>query len=239
MGLDGFVPCNCFPNRLRTPPPCPIDWLHWTDGHLELLPEHDSDSLWHRLQKWSESACPHRGFRRIWQRVGNWTGIALFLESIEAQDFPILKRLEGQLEWPLAAQGLQEIARFRQLPRLNEATELMLGDQILHSYTAYNEGIFLLHPKAGLNAGVDPNGFFLISRETGQEVFRARKFQHLGHSFRNLEDGTTFETPLDFEKGQMEVRNRAHTPADFEYLVEALTALYSAAVEVRRTLYWT
>lgn len=238
MGLDGFVPCNCFPDQLRTSPPCPLDWLHWDEGYLGPKPEHDSDKLWHQVQKWAESACPHRGFHKISERVANGTGLALFLEAIQNHDFPVLKLLDGQLEWPQAAQGLQEIERFRQLPKLAERTDLFQGETLINSYTAYNEGVFLLYPSVGLNAGVDPHGFFLHCRQTHQEVFRALRFEHRGQTFRNLDDGTSFDTPMEFETGLMEVRTRASTPADFELTVHSLEALYRAAVEMQRPIYW-
>ncbi|MBX3170352.1 MAG: hypothetical protein KF760_23300 [Candidatus Eremiobacteraeota bacterium] len=239
MGLDAFVPCNCFPESLRRPPPCPLEWLEWDEGHLGLKPEHDQGALWHRVHEWSQSACPHRGFTLIWERVDNWTGVALFLEAMEEHDFPVLKSLDGQLEWPQAAQGLREIERFRQLPRLNETTELLLGDEVVNCYAAYRQGVFLLDPRSGLNAGIDPNGFFLQCRQTHQELFRAIKFEHQGERFRNLDTQTTFETTLQFETGVMEVRTRISKPADFELIVASLEALYRASVEMQRPVYWT
>ncbi len=239
MGLDAFVPCNCFPDKLRTPPPCPLEWLEWDEGHLGLKTEHDDDRLWHLIQKWAEIACPHRGFMRIWDRVDNWSGVALFLEAIEHHDFPVLKSLEGQLEWPQAAEGLKEVERFRQLPSLAETTDLLRGDQVINSYVAHHQGVFLLEPKSGLNAGVDPNGFFLQCRQTHQEVFRAKSFEHKNQTFRNLEDNSSFDTPLEFETGTFEVRTRLSQPKDFELVVNTLEALYQASVEMQRPVYWT
>ena len=238
MGLDGFVRCNCFPDQLSSPPPCPLEWLHWDDGYLSPKPEHDSDSLWHRIQQWAESACPHRSFKRISERVDNWTGVALFLEAIENHDFPNLKRLDGQLEWQQAAEALKEIERFRQLTSLAESTDLFQGDRLINSYVAHHDGVFLLDPKAQLNAGVDPQGFFLQCRQTGKEVFRALKFEHQGHTFRNLEDGSHYDTPLEFETGLMDVRTRASTPADFELTVQSLESLYKGSVEMRQPVHW-
>lgn len=239
MGLDAFVPCNCFPDRLVSPPPCPVEWLEWDEGRLGIKSEHDQGDLWKRVEDWAETACPHRGFMRIWERVANGTGLALFLEALENRYFPVLQSLDGQLEWLQSAEGLKEIERFRLLPSLAESTDLLQGERVINSYAAYRQGVFLLNPKAGLNAGVDPNGFFLQCRQTHQEVFRAMKFEHQHRTFRNLEDDATFETPLEFETGLLEVRTRVTTPADFDGILHSLEALYTASVEMQRPVYWT
>ena len=238
MGTDAFVPCNCYPDKASTPP-CPPDWLEWEEGRLYLKEEHKDNRDWRQVEDWKQRACPHPCFQFVWERVANGTGISLFLDALEGHDFRLLHRLGGELAPELAQQALQEIARFRQLPSLGQTTELLRGDEEINTYVADRRGIFLLNPTAQLNAGVDPHGFFLQCRQTHAEVFRAHRFEHHGHTFRNLDNGQSYDTPLEFKDGLMEVKTRTTKPEDFEGMIASLEALYQASVAMQRPVYFT
>lgn len=236
MGLDAFVPCNCYPDRAAAPP-CPTDWLEWEEGRLYLKEEHKDNRVWRQVEDWKQRACTHPGFSKHRERVANGTGMSLFLEAL-TDEFPLLHCLGGALEPERAQQALQEIARFRQLPDLSQTTKLLRGEEEINCYVANRRGLFLLHPSTQLNAGVDPDGFFLECRQTRQEVFRAHRFEHRGHTFRNLDHGHIYHTPLEFPEGLMEVKTRTTKPEDFEHVLTSLEALYRASVEMQRPVYF-
>lgn len=248
MGLDGFVRCNCFPDHLRTPPPCPVEWLSWEENSLVLLPERDTADLWLELDGWAGSACPHPDFRVVGVRVGNRPTLAFLRDTLaELGGYPILAGLprcnEGQLPWQKAGLGLEELSRFRQLDGFGVIHELMGPAGRVRVCVPSYGGIFCWSGPDGVNAGIDGEGLFLLDRRTQGCIFRARRCEQVESAngrtlWRNLDTEETCETDFKIEDNPLWTQTRVVTPNEFAPTLDALDKLFKAAVQVRQPVQW-
>lgn len=191
MGLDAFVQCSCWREGKTTPPPFPRDLLaEDEEGNLGLAAPHDDDfKLYTAFRRWRESACAHPHFKLIDEHVSNWGGYRVFQGALgEAgwERFPIL-RAElpegngGQVRAELSRGALAELRSFREIADLGESVFLINGEtgDALYEYIAAYEGVFAWGGKAGVELGVDADGFFIRKARAGREtppLFRSRQF---------------------------------------------------------------
>jgi hypothetical protein len=191
MGLDAFVCCTCYREGRATPPPFPADLLEFDEtGEPELAVPWDDEheELHNRFWDWLETCCPHKDMHYESVRVSNWGGYRSFQQALGRagwERFPTL-RAElpesngGIMSAEAAARALQDLAVFNGLPQVGDAWYLVDGDtgDVVHEYIAGYEGRFLLGGASGVDLGVDPGGFFLVSRsDPPRELFRAMRFE--------------------------------------------------------------
>lgn len=134
MGLDAFVPCNCFEKGLLSKPPEPFqkeDVYRDEDGYIasRTLDRHRRElgydafrSRYGRLddlfEEWADHACEHEYGEYFAERVSNWAGTRRFESVVEelggASRYPALSRLipeanGGAYPAELAPQAIEEI----------------------------------------------------------------------------------------------------------------------------------
>lgn len=113
MGLDAFVPCNCFEKGRLPKPPDPLeadDLFRDEDGCIsshKLVKEYkrlgyqeyrarygDIENL---LNNWAERSCEHEDGEYFSESVSNWSGVARFESVVEelggSERYPILSNL--------------------------------------------------------------------------------------------------------------------------------------------------
>lgn len=110
MGLDASVRCRCFEEGKLKPDPVPVEDLYIDEeGYLasrKLDDVHERFSYRQYLARygeldeafnsWLESPCEHDWGEICSERVGNWSGCAMFdeyCEEIGAEKLPILSRI--------------------------------------------------------------------------------------------------------------------------------------------------
>ena len=113
MGLDAFVPCNCFEKGKLPKPPDPFsaeDLFRDEDGFIssrKLAEECERlgyqefnarfGALSRLLEEWAEHACEHEDGEYLDERVSNWAGVAQFEDIVEElggrERYPILSNL--------------------------------------------------------------------------------------------------------------------------------------------------
>lgn len=194
MGLDAYVPCNCYRLGLTTPPPVPVA-LDEETGQPELVAEGDGKAAraaWRAFEAWRERACAHPRFDEVSERIGNWAGVRRFQEALRALGTEHFRVLLGEIPDnnggatppPAARDALDEIARFRsRVSRLPQVAVLVDedADRELHTYIAVYGGEFLF--SGAWRVGVDPDGLFV--RDADHEVFRARRVDQTVDQWRD------------------------------------------------------
>jgi hypothetical protein len=263
MGLDAFVSCRCWRDGLAAPPPVAPELIGVDDdGFLGLLV--DDDDLWHVVDAWVASACPHRDMRLISRHVANWPGLRLFqaaLRSAGEERFPtLLAELPagngGTMPPDAAARALDDLTRFSSLADVGTETVLVdadTGDVINTGVPAY-DGVFMLGP--GYRAAILPDGFVIRDddREASRTLFHARRFRQAPGPDRTVEFvaeepagaaavtvamppvGGSDERPPPH---RLRVEVRRQRPDRHAPVVDALADLCRAAVATGNPVVWT
>jgi outer membrane protein assembly factor BamB len=219
VGLDAYVPCRC-----RHTPDC----VH-EDGDL------------------------------VAERIANWAGLRRFRAALSAAgDFPTLTALLPDGNYGVAspaesAAALDELARFTTLDSVGEnvfLTDLDTGREIWASPgDQYWSTPYTL--------GYDANGVYVVNRggRTPVEVFRAPRVEQLPVP-NDVGEPDSWTRLTDLDRGtllvmrakpvratgepprRMGVVTRTETPADYAYVVEPLTAVFSASVATGNDVVW-
>jgi len=257
MGLDAFVPCRCWEQGLTTEPPVPRAAIFRSDGDLDMtLPYDGNEEAWSRFEAWTYDCCRHRNMEYAAEHVGNWSGYRQFqwaLGVVGWARFPVLHRIlpeanGGEVAPVDAAAALAELADFASVGLIGVQAELYdgrTGGLIATENPAYG-GRFMIGP--GYEVGIDANGLFVIVKPAGEEVFRAHRVAQ-----RAAGDGSAWLSDLDHpERGETSVpttiadgasllltRSHSYYPEQFVYAVDALTKIFSASVEIDRSVFWT
>jgi hypothetical protein len=154
------------------------------------LPWEGHESEHNRFDDWHENGCAHFRMQAADERVANLSGLASFLQALAAAGgatrFPVLQIAlptsnDGQCSPATAAAMGLELEFFKAMPSLGQTTWLIdseTGGTIFEHIEVY-DGIFMLDGSSGVSMGVDGEGFFVIDRRSGAEVFRSRKFEQL------------------------------------------------------------
>lgn len=202
MGLDAYVPCNCFRDGHTTLPPFPLTWLKvGEDGEVDFIEAHDSVENGIKLDEWRQSCCPHGEMEFAAERISNWPGYRLFqaaLVEVGWSHFPVLQNQlpdinGGSTPAVESRKALRELDSFSTLGAIGHRTVLVdsdSGDELRESVTAYG-GIFIWSASMGVNIGVDAEGVFVVQAETGQELFRAASIR------QSSRDGTAITAETD------------------------------------------
>ncbi|MGC4896095.1 hypothetical protein [Micromonospora sp. DT31] len=257
MGLDAFVYCRCWQDRLATP--CPVGPVGYDeDGWLALLQPWEGNRAAHKaFDVWLARSCPHERMEQVSEHVSNWAGVRLFQQALRtagAERFPTLAAAlpnvnGGWLTAERAAVALAELDRFRHTSRIADEVELIdeATGRVLMQYVEVYDGVFIFGPD--VQAGVDPDGFFVLDRaDPPVTLFRAVRFTQRplpDHRVEFTTGGT--RTVLAMrpvgEHGEppperLAVRTRSRSGDDFAYVVEPLRRLCEAAVSTGNPIIW-
>jgi hypothetical protein len=189
------------------------------------------------------------------------------LARIGWEHFPTL-RVElpsangGSTSPQAAAEALREIALFRELIPSIEDIHLVNSDSGLSFYT-YIPGrtdAFFLSGQNHMSLGFDSEGLFIRSTNPPRELFRAkhtevRQLETLSGEDRpwlvaveyiDLDSGNRLEWVVPdgwFEEDpsrplRMHVESRQATVEEYMYIVEPLTEIFNASLEIGNPVYW-
>jgi hypothetical protein len=195
-----------------------------------------------------------RSFEAALDRVGRERFPCLFAEVPHSNG--------GHTDPPAAARVLAELATFRTQAEvgvnarlLDSATGHILAD---HDAT-WAGNLFVLGGGSGYDVGLDARGLFIVSRtEPRREVFRAMRVQQEHHptdaavELVNVDTGDRFRHRLGagdqplvgavvegrLTPRSMHVEAKPRTPADYEYIVASLEAVFTASVETGNPVRW-
>ena len=257
MGLDAFVYCRCWQDGLATP--CPVGPVGYDeDGCLALLRPWEGNKAAHRtFDAWQAEACPHKAMEQANEHVSNWAGVRLFQQALHAAGehrFPTLAAAlpdanGGSLTADQAAVALAELDAFARTDRITDEVELVdeaTGAVVMQYVEAYR-GLFMFGP--GFQAGVDPDGFFVLDRaDPPVTLFRAVRFGQRplpGDRVEFTAGGTRTVVAMRpvGEHGEppperLGVRTRCGWGGDFAYIVEPLRRLCAASVATGNPVMW-
>lgn len=219
MGLDASVMCNCFRDRKTTPPPFPRDWLEIDrEGYLNLKQEHDSDENWANHYEWEQSCCEHEGMALANERISNWAGYRQFqaaLGEVGWQHFPVLEdelpsSNGGLTSSAASARALLELDLFMSCGEVGSVAVLVntASSEGLYEHIAAYGGIFIRSGRDGIDVGLSEFEFFAVNRESGEDLFRARRVRQYNRGgtkisesdkvivWEDLETGITYESGI-------------------------------------------
>ena len=195
MGLDAYVPCNCYrEGKTKTPPPTQEELCIDEDGFLrpvhyrdipydEIKDDEEFRKIYDELDDWKWNACDHKYGNYIDERVGNWSTARYFtwvVRQFPEGSFPLLINLlpannEGSVPVQDAPEILRELAELRK--RLPEIKGFFLvdgmKDQVVYDGSDYLDGNFAWIDKQIL--GFDKNGLYVLDRETEELLFKAKE----------------------------------------------------------------
>lgn len=186
MGLDAFIPCNCFVEGKTTEPPVPREWIIRDDeGYFCLNPECSEDaSLNDKIYLWSERCCKHSGMH-VWQHIGNWSGVRAFQQSlikIGEAHFPVLTTAlpngnGGSLSIENIRKALAELERFESLVNTIHSVYLMNNDnqKAIYEYIDAYKGRIIASHQYSLAFNI--NGLNIFETETGRVLFQAKNVE--------------------------------------------------------------
>lgn len=195
MGLDAYVPCNCYrEGKTKTPPPTQEELCIDEDGFLrpvryrdipydEIKDDEEFRKIYDELDDWKWNACDHKYGNYIDERVGNWSTARYFtwvVRQFPEGSFPLLIDLipaanGGSVPVKDAPEILRELAELRKrLPEI-KGFFLMDGmkDQVLYDGSDYLDGNFAWIDKQIL--GFDENGLYVLDGETEEQLFKAKE----------------------------------------------------------------
>ncbi len=188
MGLDAYVPCNCYKDGKTKPPPFPEDYIFFEEetGMPELAqPYSEDDEKWNTFMDWRLTACEHEDMEIASERIANWGGLRYFQQALDRvgwEHFPTLRDeipdYNGGFTPPQAsAKALEELKFFQEQRKLGSYPFLIDTERgtELREYTEAYEGIFIMDGRHGMFIGFDKDGLFFIKQPEGKSVLRAGK----------------------------------------------------------------
>lgn len=94
MGLVASVACTCYITGRATPPPVPHDRIGMVQGYPELRGADLDPEIWLTFDTWREHACAHPGMNEASARIGQYSSVGAFrdtLAEIGWAHFPVLQ----------------------------------------------------------------------------------------------------------------------------------------------------
>lgn len=195
MGLDAYVPCNCYrEGKTKTPPRTQEELCIDGCGSLrpvryrgipydEIKDDEEFQNIYDDLYYWQTSACEHEDGEYASERVGNWSTARYFtwvVRQFPEGSFPLLIDLlpannDGSVPVEDAPEILRELAELRK--RLPEIKGFFLvdgmKDQVIYDGSDYMDGNFAWIDKQIL--GFDKNCLYVLDRETEELLFKAKE----------------------------------------------------------------
>lgn len=185
MGLDAFVPCNCFIEGKTTEPPVPREWIIRDDeGYFCLNPECSDDSLNDSIYLWSGRCCKHAEMH-IWQHICSWAGVRAFqqvLIQIGEAHFPVLLTQlpnvnGGSLSIENIKKALIELEWFENQVGAIRSVFLINNDnqKVIYEYIDAYKGRIIMSQKYSLAFNI--NGLNIFESETGRVLFQSKNVE--------------------------------------------------------------
>lgn len=195
MGLDAYVPCNCYrEGKTKTPPPTQEELCIDEDGFLrpvryrdipydEIKDDEEFRKIYDELDDWKWNACEHKYGNYIDEHVGNWSTARYFtwvVSQFPEGSFPLLIDLipacnGGSVPVKDVPEILRELAELRK--RLPEIKGFFLvngmNGRVLYDGSDYLDGNFAWNDKQIL--GFDKNCLYVLDRKTKEPLFQAKE----------------------------------------------------------------
>ena len=172
MGLDAYVLCNCYEEGKISKPPVDESLIVFNDNDYELNLQYNSnEDKFSQFDIWRQSACSHKDFKYAEERISNWSGCELFLNSLRGIGADYFLTLLN--EWPKANDGSMspESAEkaLRELDVFSSMIERLNGvylidyesNDIIFETTEHHKAIFALSGKDNSTYGISAEGFFV------------------------------------------------------------------------------
>ena len=187
MGLDASIRCRCWEQGQIPDPPFPRDWIVIDKSdHLTVDEPREKEIDWVAYDKWKDNCCEHDSMRLIDVRIGNWTQVGLFYESLglafpDRKRFAVMRRDPDNPEITSAnrvAEQLAEIDEFESVGEFGEVVVLIDDEdgREIQRRVESRDGKFLLAGGA-YTVHIDRDGLFVRDGETERELFRSRSFE--------------------------------------------------------------
>lgn len=185
MGLDAFVPCNCFKEGKTSEPPVDREWIIQDEGYYSLNPLYSKDmDLDNKIYKWSQNCCEHP-FMHISERISNWSGIRLFqqaMNTIGIDNFPILNTElpdvnGGYLTVENAKKALAELDIFeKRIVTINNIYLINVdsGEAVYEYIDAYDGKVIFSKP---YSLGFNINGLYIVESDSNKILFQGKSVQ--------------------------------------------------------------
>lgn len=274
MGLDASVMCTCYKLGKATPCPFPDDFYIDDDGFPAVrITFADPDTKSDDFDEWLATCCPHPYMDHTDTYIADWNDYQAFLTALEQigwDHFPTLqqhlpKENQGITPADAAALALQELAYFKSQNGVSKTflvnTET---NEVIHTTSPSEEGMFNWDGRTGLRLGFDEQGFFVRDVwEFNRELFRALRLQQkpieseeLGRpdqfEFTDLDTGKQFisATPVRvFKRAEfgttqdyprlMHIEKRNVDTSYFDAILNAFTSIFTVAVETGNPVRWS
>lgn len=254
MPLEATVMCTCFARGEVSAPPVPRGMVQPNEeGYLTLsIPPEADPALLEEFLCWRQSCCGHPDMVLARTAIGNSISRILFLEALSRagwEHFPTLREeLHASGAWQMpsarAQQMQEELERFEALEEIGQNTCLVDSDtsEVVYDHLADYEGAFKWGE--GVMFGLDQVGFFIRDRQSGTDLFHARRFRQTPQDgeveFEDLESGRKCVclTPLRPQAANLRVETRDITPSDFDSVLSALRRTLRASVETCNPVRW-
>ncbi|MFB0563896.1 MAG: hypothetical protein ACETWM_22075 [Candidatus Lokiarchaeia archaeon] len=263
MGLDAYVPCNCYKEGKTKPTPFPEEYIFIDEetGMPELIPKYkDDEEKWNTLMDWRLTACDHEDMEIASERISNWGGLRYFQQALARmgwEHFPTLRDeipdYNGGFTSPQAsAKALEELKFFQKQRKLGSYPFLIDTERgiELREYTEAYDGIFIMDGRYGMFIGFDEEGLFFIKQPEGKLVFRAKRVEQQIRGFikkqvvyTDLDTGKEFVCQSDIEfdgrcPRYMHVEQRSIDPSEFDYIIIPLIKVFTVSIETGNPVYW-
>lgn len=263
MGLDAYVPCNCYKDGKTKPPPFPEDYIFFEEetGMPELAqPYFEDGEKWNAFMDWRITACEHEDMEIATERIANWGGLRYFQQALARVGWEYFPTLHAEIPdynggftpAQASAKALEELKFFKEQASLGSYPFLIDTKRgtTLREYTEAYDGIFIMDGLQGLFIGFHEEGLFFIKQPEGEEVFRAKRVEQKIRGLRNkqvvytdLDTGNKFicQTEIEFDgkyPRYMHVEQRSIDPSEFDYIIIPLTKVFRASVKTGNPVYW-
>jgi hypothetical protein len=232
MGLDAYVRCNCLVEGKAKPFERPDALGIDEDGHLAPVGKWaDDPELFNRFWEWKKTACEHADMEVASQGISNWSGYRRFQEAV------------GELGWDRFPTLRDELDLFEREQAGLERYVLVDSEsgEAEYVYIACYRGVFLLHGSRGVEAGFDPDGFFVrrLQDEGGAELFRAMRIEVTENEIVDRDRGTSIRHELGWGVGRRyHVELRATTADEFEFILTPLRIVFRASIATGNPVIW-
>jgi hypothetical protein len=259
MGLDAYVPCDCFEQGIGTPPPCAVR-IDPNDGLVPADEDQPMEALI-EFDKWWASGCVHPSRALVLDGVANWSGVREFRDFMtSAGTSPTLLS-----QWPQANGGkvtpdliptvLQELAKLKK-SAMTWPGVVVIGDGVTVWDHSAPGAVWVLDGRRRQNVTVncDPPRL-MVTNESDACIFEADEFEQTvngvgqdAQATLRAPDGSsiTVSAIATYDiAGNPSYPRRFRIQAvsfdvnRFSDIIDVLIELFTVADEHRSSVYWT
>jgi hypothetical protein len=265
MGLDAVVPCNCLKEGKAKPPPVPVERVECS--YAPVSSQNNILSGWteddNNVYEWQKTACEHPNMRYVTEWIASWFGYTKFKKALSKMGWVNFPTLFAELPrinsgstshwdavvclWELKV--FEEKASFEAIFLLDADT-----DTEIYSYISPYQGVFIMDTTRDYDYGIDREGFFVFDRRNSKYLFRSTQFsQYKGENdqtrFLDVLTGTEFKSTSTIHDSSLSlkeptvpqhlrVETRQVGAEYFRYILQPLTNVFQASIEMHNPVCW-